>query len=65
MLDNVFFFLRHKEDVQYLYNEMSISEALGKVGRAAQAAPGQRQAPEYLDQYYEYQQQKDAYKRIK
>ena len=28
MLDNVFFFLRHKEDVQYLYNEMSISEAL-------------------------------------
>ncbi|MGI6067118.1 CBS domain-containing protein [Absicoccus porci] len=28
MLDNVFFFLRHKEDVQYLYNEMSVSEAL-------------------------------------
>ena len=41
---------------------LSISEALGKVGRAAQAAPGQRQAPEYLDQYYQYEQQKEAYK---
>ncbi|MDY3036433.1 MAG: CBS domain-containing protein [Absicoccus sp.] len=28
MLDNVFFFLRHKEDVLYLYNDMSVSEAL-------------------------------------
>ena len=28
MLDNVFFFLKHKDDVQFLYNEMSISEAL-------------------------------------
>ena len=41
---------------------LSISEALSLNCRATAPAPGFQQAPEYLEQYYEYQQQKDALK---
>ena len=41
---------------------LSISEALSLYCRATAPAPGYQQAPGYLEQYYEYQQQKDALK---
>lgn len=39
---------------------MSISEALRMNCRASIPAPGFQQAPEYLEQFYEYDQQKEA-----
>lgn len=40
---------------------LSIAEALGLSCRATSTAPGLRQAPEYLEQYYQYQQQIDGF----
>lgn len=41
---------------------LSVNEALGLYTRAAYAAPGFNSLDDYLDQYYKYDQQKDAYK---
>jgi putative aldouronate transport system substrate-binding protein len=42
---------------------LSINEALCLACRASAPVPGFKQAPEYLEQYYEYEQQNDALKR--
>lgn len=47
----------YTDDILKNPNGYSVSEALGVNCRAAQSAPGMRQAPEYLDQYYEFPQQ--------
>lgn len=41
---------------------MSIAEALSMNSRATGPAPGFNQAPEYLEQYYEYPQQQEGFK---
>jgi len=41
---------------------LTISEALGMYTRASAPAPGINQAPEYLEQFYPYPQQKEAMK---
>ena len=41
---------------------LSINEALGLNCRATSQAPGLKQAPEYLEQYYEFPQQVDGFK---
>lgn len=41
---------------------LSISEALSMYCRATSPAPGIKQAPEYLEQYYPYEQQKESLK---
>ena len=41
---------------------LSINEALSLDCRATSAAPGFQQAPEYLEQYYEYPQQVEGFK---
>lgn len=41
---------------------LSINEALMLSCRATSAAPGYNQAPEYLEQYYQYDQQKESFK---
>lgn len=41
---------------------LSINEALLVSCRATSAAPGFNQAPEYLEQYYQYEQQKESFK---
>lgn len=41
---------------------LSVSEALRMNCRASVPAPGFQQAPEYLDQFYQYDQQKEAVK---
>ena len=58
------------EDGKYVYTDvilnnpdgLSISEALQMYCRATAQAPGFKQAPEYLEQYYEYPQQTEALK---
>ena len=58
------------EDGKYVYTDvilnnpdgLSISEALQMYCRATAPAPGLKQAPEYLEQYYEYPQQTEALK---
>lgn len=41
---------------------LSVNEALGMNCRATSQAPGFKQAPEYLEQYYQFSQQVDGFK---
>ena len=52
----------YADDIIHNPEGMSIAEALGMQCRATSPAPGLKQAPEYLEQYYQYQQQKDGFK---
>lgn len=52
----------YTDDILHNADNLSINEALSLHCRATQAAPGMRQAPEYLEQYYQYPQQIDSLK---
>ena len=52
----------YTDEILHNPDNLSINEALSLHCRATQAAPGLRQAPEYLEQYYQYPQQIDSLK---
>lgn len=58
----------NKVDGKYIYTDkilnapgLSISEAIALSSRGNAPAPGFKQMPDYLEQYYQYPQQKDAF----
>ena len=52
----------YTDEILHNPENLSINESLSMHCRATQSAPGLRQAPEYLEQYYEYPQQIEGYK---
>ncbi len=52
----------YTDEILHSSENLSINETLSMHCRATQSAPGLRQAPEYLEQYYEYPQQIEGYK---
>ena len=52
----------YTDEILHNKDGLSISEALGLSCRATAQAPGLKQAPEYLEQYYEFPQQVDGFK---
>lgn len=52
----------YTDEILHNPENLSINETLSVHCRATGAAPGLRQAPEYLEQYYEYPQQVEGYK---
>ena len=52
----------YTDEILHNPDGLSINEALCLNCRATAQAPGFKQAPEYLEQYYEFQQQIDGFK---
>ena len=52
----------YTDEILHNPDGLSINEALCMNCRASAQAPGLKQAPEYLEQYYEFQQQVDGFK---
>lgn len=52
----------YTDEILHNSDDLSVNEALSLHCRATQSAPGLRQAPEYLEQYYKYPQQVEGYK---
>lgn len=52
----------YTDDILHNPNGMSVNTAISMACRATLAAPGFRQAPEYLEQYYQFPQQTEGFK---
>ena len=53
---------KYTDKVLHNPDGLTVNEALSLESRATAAAPGFKQAPEYLEQYYQFEQQIDGFK---